>query len=259
MSLFNPRMLPDAEAMIGGGKPRRGRASGSLPIGKSVSVASSGNLAAQPTLEVVNASSLDDIVDDITLELWFKMTEPTVQYDVKDLLAKVSTAATKHFQIYISTNSSLSVQYRTENNSRTNGVGFGSGAFVEDEWYHVAVVRSRADSQWRFYRNGGDEKTDTNSNADDPFTFDSGGKLRIGKKDLQAGTEFTGLFAEVRIWDYARSAQEIADNYQRTLSGNEAGLRGYWRFLDNYLDDSADENHMTENQPGPAITADHPF
>ncbi len=41
---------------------------------------------------------------------------------------------------------------------------------------------------------------------------------------------FRGELDEVRIWDYPRSQEEIADSYNRSLIGDEPGLIGHWRF-----------------------------
>ncbi|MBT3207310.1 MAG: choice-of-anchor D domain-containing protein [Bacteroidetes bacterium] len=44
--------------------------------------------------------------------------------------------------------------------------------------------------------------------------------------------DYYGMIDEVRIWDIARTESEIADNYTKSLSGNELGLLGYWNFDD---------------------------
>jgi uncharacterized protein (TIGR03437 family) len=41
---------------------------------------------------------------------------------------------------------------------------------------------------------------------------------------------FPGEMDELRIWNRARTAEEIAQAMRRTLSGSEAGLAGYWKF-----------------------------
>jgi hypothetical protein len=41
---------------------------------------------------------------------------------------------------------------------------------------------------------------------------------------------FSGLIDDVRIWDIARTQSEIQADMYHTLSGNEGGLVGYWRF-----------------------------
>ena len=43
---------------------------------------------------------------------------------------------------------------------------------------------------------------------------------------------FKGSLDEVRIWNVARTADQIAANMRKELSGNEAGLVGYWNFND---------------------------
>lgn len=39
-----------------------------------------------------------------------------------------------------------------------------------------------------------------------------------------------GQLDEVRVWSTAQTAEEISDDMQRTLSGKEQGLAGYWKF-----------------------------
>jgi hypothetical protein len=43
---------------------------------------------------------------------------------------------------------------------------------------------------------------------------------------------FNGWFDEFRVWNVARSDQQIMDSYNRPLVGNEPGLVGYWKFDD---------------------------
>ncbi len=43
---------------------------------------------------------------------------------------------------------------------------------------------------------------------------------------------FGGLFAELRVWNVARTAAQILASYNKPLVGNEAGLVGYWKLDD---------------------------
>jgi hypothetical protein len=43
---------------------------------------------------------------------------------------------------------------------------------------------------------------------------------------------FNGLFDELRVWNVARSADDIMASYDKALVGNETGLVGYWKFND---------------------------
>ncbi len=56
------------------------------------------------------------------------------------------------------------------------------------------------------------------------------GDVRIGHDLANASnTYFNGDIAEVRIWNVARSASDIAASYNKTIAGNTYGLTGYWR------------------------------
>ncbi|HXI54585.1 MAG TPA: LamG-like jellyroll fold domain-containing protein, partial [Polyangia bacterium] len=57
---------------------------------------------------------------------------------------------------------------------------------------------------------------------------------------------FTGKIDEFRMWNVARSAQEIADNYKLILKGDEPGLVAYYHFDDGTgttLKDSSSKHH----------------
>lgn len=55
--------------------------------------------------------------------------------------------------------------------------------------------------------------------------------LRIGSmNNPTVNYAFFGRMADARVWNYARSAQEIADYKDHRLKGREAGLLGYWPF-----------------------------
>ena len=43
---------------------------------------------------------------------------------------------------------------------------------------------------------------------------------------------FNGYFDELSVWNVARTASEIKDNYSHPRLGNETGLVGYWKFDD---------------------------
>jgi len=54
--------------------------------------------------------------------------------------------------------------------------------------------------------------------------------LWLGGRSKYFGSFFAGLMDKVRIWNIARTQEEIKQTMHTTLSGNEPGLVGYWRF-----------------------------
>ena len=51
------------------------------------------------------------------------------------------------------------------------------------------------------------------------------------------------MFDEIRIWNLARSATEIQQAMDGSLSGSEKGLVGYWNFDDGTADDLSANGH----------------
>ena len=61
---------------------------------------------------------------------------------------------------------------------------------------------------------------------------------------------YTGMLSEIRIWNTARTSQQIADNFTSHLLGSEPGLVGYWRFTDELMTDfSKTGNSVRVNGP----------
>lgn len=96
-----------------------------------------------------------------------------------------------------------------------------------NQWYHVTVVLdSSYDAQ--FYING--ELLETVSGDRPP---------RITTKPLEIGSTtnseyWHGKIAELRLWNKARSAEEIKTNMSHRLTGYESGLLAYWLLDERY-------------------------
>jgi hypothetical protein len=90
-------------------------------------------------------------------------------------------------------------------------------------WVHLAGVYDG--SAWRLYRNGallGEKAAPFGAPAGNaPWAIGSGGG---GFSNF-----FQGGIDEVRLWNVARSQAQIQATMNTTLTGNEPGLKGYWR------------------------------
>lgn len=103
-----------------------------------------------------------------------------------------------------------------------------TSALPLDEWTHVAAVNDGAGSA-SLYVNGSVVASTSSGtqNALPDMTFES---ANIGRSNHSNDSYFNGKIAEARIWNDARTSTEIANNYDRQLSGDEEGLAGYWTF-----------------------------
>ncbi|GAB4558639.1 MAG: hypothetical protein Tsb0020_03840 [Haliangiales bacterium] len=110
------------------------------------------------------------------------------------------------------------------------------------EWVHIAVARVQAQGTLRVFVNGVEERSvdaDNRNVLDDRNVIDIGGNVIDDRY-------FEGDIDEVRVWDRARSASEIASTMNQRLSGTESGLIGYWRLDDGSgqvaVDDAGDND-----------------
>lgn len=103
--------------------------------------------------------------------------------------------------------------------------GAGSTAINDGQWHHVAYVRQS--NTVRIYVDGALDATVsnviTNLNNTDP--------LWMGKHICPGGnpTYFQGQLDEVRLWNVARTADQI-EAYQKTVAPSSTGLQSYYAF-----------------------------
>lgn len=108
------------------------------------------------------------------------------------------------------------------NAQSANGTAVGA-------WEHWAVVFDRAGGNVVFYKNGAQD-------ASRAVTFPAGtvdqtDPILVGADKSAAGTRFlNGTVDDIRVWNSARTAQQISDNFKLTLLGSETGLAAYWNF-----------------------------
>lgn len=97
-----------------------------------------------------------------------------------------------------------------------------------NKWVHIAYVISAEEEKAYMYLNGGyaDEK-----DAVGGYFGNSGTELGIGQ--WWSDPKPNGKMAEIRIWNVARTGEQIAENYDKRLIGNEDGLYLYYNF-DNF-------------------------
>ena len=91
-------------------------------------------------------------------------------------------------------------------------------------WYHVAVTYDAATTTMKLYKNGVLVST---NNTVPPFS--NGNMVRLGAFD-NASNLLQGNIDEVRIWNVARTAEQINSSKNCELSGSESGLVTYYKF-----------------------------
>ena len=135
--------------------------------------------------------------------------------------------------------------------------GGGTAVLYTDTWYHVAFVWETTGNTLKYYLNGTLDRDTTYTN-DPPNTATA---LAIGRR-LYGGVgnsenqPFTGLVDDVRIWNVARTADEI-NTWKNYEIDSATGLVASWHLNNSTTDDSGNSNTLTD--VGNTYTTDTPF
>jgi hypothetical protein len=92
------------------------------------------------------------------------------------------------------------------------------------QWTHVALTWDGSDRT--LYLNGEQDAQESVSSSPEAGNDQP---LRIGANEAGTGNFFQGEIDEVRIWQTARTAEQIGQSYDRELIGDDPGLSAYWR------------------------------
>jgi len=137
---------------------------------------------------------------------------------------------------------------------------YGDEAVLVASWDHVAATYDHSTGMARLYVNG-ILVTESGPRVLSPMDPVNDLKLgTYGQTSASINWYTDGRLDEVRIWNVARSVNEIRRDLYRTLTGSEPGLAGYWT-LDaasgqSVVDSTANANHGFLGTDGNAATDD---
>lgn len=196
-----------------------------------------------------------DLTTALTFEMWLKPESVPVA-DIYYFLSKaVSFPLNAAYQFYYDTQAADTRLYFANSDGAASDSLSVSQALTTATWQHIAVTWDGATKTAKFYYNGtqtGSSQVGTNvasiANTANPFI--------VGQKNT-AGF-YDGLVDEVRIWNTVRTQTEINNNKSVELVGNESGLVAYWKFNNDYLDETANNNDLTASG-SPVFSSDVPF
>jgi hypothetical protein len=146
-----------------------------------------------------------DITDEITVSAWIQLG--TFDNDHMAVVAKDQTDITYWFGVDPSANPCMILS--SDGSSYSDAKGGTS--LSEGTWYHIAGVYNG--TQILVYLNGV-----LDPGVDNPESYSSGiyastGRLRISGSDNWSGNDFDGIIDDVRVYNYARTAQQIKQDY----------------------------------------------
>jgi hypothetical protein len=165
-----------------------------------------------------------DLGTNVTIEAWVKFNALPVN-NFMTIVSKDSGGGIKKKWIYAYANNYNGISNATifVDDSGSSEVFLHSNSWtpVAGQWYHFSLVKNG--NNYTFYRDGVADGT-ASTTIQIP---DVNANLLLGQ--AEGSFRLNGELDDVRIWNVAETAQEIAGNKNAELVGNETGLVGYWR------------------------------
>ena len=177
--------------------------------------------------------------DSRTIELWFKTSSNVSQQIMVD---NGSMAISERFTFKVQLG-----KLRIESGGGGNSLE-GTTSVSDNVWHHAAVVydNTLASNSVTLYLDGA-------VYAQGDFSAINTGTrpIVIGARN-DSTNSFNGGLDEVRVWNYARSAAEIAADMNTTYCNAQTGLIGYYQFEEGTADVDNTAITTIDNQIDPA-------
>jgi len=168
----------------------------------------------------VNHNNAYNIGEGFTIEAWIFAEAWTPAIWQGSIVAKDNQGPDRGFAFRCGDNGSLSFVMSVDN---TWEEAFTGPIMNTNQWHHVATVVD--DGEIRLYVDGVEMASHSfTGNPSHGADLD----LHIGSSAGFGGRFFDGVLDEIRVWDVARTANEIADNTTTDFTGSEPGLVAYY-------------------------------
>ena len=205
-------------------------------------------------VEIEDGEALNSINSQVTMEVWIKATK-FPNYYMPIIYKGDKPKSGRSYCLWLTHDGQLLVISASSSSNTNIGSSSPIGLITLNTWYHVAGVINGKNSVMNIFING----TEITSGV-------FGKDIRVSSLPFLIGwthenylgySPFAGQIDEVRIWNIARTPEEIQSTMHTSLSGKEPGLVGYWRFdnIGNIATDSSpnrsdgqliDDAHITE-------------
>ena len=189
---------------------------------------------------------------DFTLQMWvnpFNLNQGLLSSTDRDAESLVNINDRAWFRMARNIDGTYVLSTMTRDGDATPSGDDLIAGIPSEVYSHLTIVR-RGDSITATVRTGNDGKIETRrATIEDQliyYTTESPAAMRIG-----GGLH--GTIDEMRVWTRALSDDEVEENYNRSLTGDETGLVAYWRFdegLETMFFDSSRSNKVNNGNSG---------
>ncbi|MBD2280751.1 PA14 domain-containing protein [Aphanizomenon flos-aquae] len=167
-------------------------------------------------VSVANRSSLN-ITEEITIETWVNLANSAKN---QKIIGKTPVGSGYLLGVV---NGKLNPEFWDSQGNRNT---FESGQIPSNQWTHIAVTWKKGGSMIGYINGIEVGRTTASSNP----LGSNNRPLIVGKAPWDLNEyQVNGAINEVRIWNVARNQQDIQNNKNLLLNGNESGLVAYYK------------------------------
>ena len=164
-----------------------------------------------------------DLGNVMTIEAWLK---PQEQAGRQGIFSSRYANSSGSFQLEIGTGSGGTKRI-VVSGVNTWVAQTGDNVYNIDNWTHIAYVRAGIGSgTHKIYVNGVLQTLI----SDNPYDFVDNTAHKVLGSGTSGAQFYKGMADEIRIWNIARSEEQIRNDMYRTLTGYETGLVSYYQF-----------------------------
>ena len=201
-------------------------------------------------VEIIDSETLNNITDQVTVSTWFKCTEYPKGFS--PIISKTGTWFTefKSRTFFVNLKNDGTIEFAASPNGESQVSLFPSNYVIPtDTWIHIAGVVDTNNDTIKLIVDGKEIAKAGFKGISEIFTSEI--PLRIGwsYEGHPMYTHINGFIDEVRVWNIARSIEDIRADMNKQLNGDEPGLVGYWKFDTQQdrkiFDSSPNKNHGT--------------
>lgn len=190
-----------------------------------------------------------------SIEAWIKTTQSDFRMIYQSASQNTNVAGIRTF--IDSGKASFTIGRNTGTTNDTDYKTLASAKSINDNiWHHVAFVYNG--STMKIYVDGTEDASVSWSNnpAYAGTTYFLIGALN---NSGSVSSYWNGNIDELRVWNDERTSGEILANYLIELVGNESNLQGYWKFSNNFTDETSNNNDFTGSGTPTFSTTALPF
>lgn len=199
------------------------------------------------------------ITGDMTIELWVYLESAPSSGEVYEMVNKYEeTGNQQSYGLYYQNNGGTPRLVFLASSAGSSNVEMAKNQTISTAtWTHVAITYTASTGTTEFYINGASIGTTAGGPAS---IYDSTADFRIGARFTPtASGYFDGYIDDVRIWNAVRSAANINFFKNKTLSGSETNLQGYWQLNNALTDSTSNANTLTNNGSAVFQSSSLPF